>query len=1161
MEQGLEPGQVLVVTYTEAATKELRGRIRQRIKDALDLLDGLSNSDSLLTELCCVRWAKRQHQARQQLDLALKAFDTAAIFTIHGFCLRSLQDHAFESGARFDTELVTSQQELLQEIVQDFWRIQFFGTESDLLPAALQRGYSVPSLVAFARELTGSTSNQIQPVYLQEEAETLKNTTADLFREICRLWQDQRADIISLIREHKGLSRAADQYRADQLDELFGQMDNYTDRNQPAGLFQGFEKFCSSGIRRGTKSTGTMPEHALFQLCEQLLQQTERRLTLLKGALLFYCQQQLPIRKQQQNIRLFDDLLADLYAALCRPQQGELLAGLLRRRYQAALIDEFQDTDPIQYAIFNRIYAQTDCPLFLIGDPKQAIYSFRGADIFAYLQAATEVTPERRHTLTRNWRSVPTLLDAFNLLFGITRPFLFEEVCYQPVTAGHEQPPMQIAEPDSAAPLQLMLVSEDNLSSGKANRMIPATVTREISLLLAAQSAFIDNRPVQPSDIAVIVRTNQQARDIRDALVLNGIPAVLRGDASIFASNEAEEVSTVMQSLLDPGNESLIRAALVTAALGKTGNDIDALQDDEAVWDGIVLRFREYHQLWHERGFMVMSRVLLTQEKIRERLLRYPDGERRLTNLLHCFELIHACSIETGAGMAGLTRWFCEQVANPSTGEEFELRLDTDDQAVRVLTVHVSKGLEFPIVFCPYLWNGIAGNNDIISFHQGGKLIRDYGSDEYEQHRGLANRELLAENLRLFYVAVTRARYRCYLYTGKFEARGRGNHPGSSALAYLLHSDEQLRLSTNLPHDLQQQYAALSKDLLTRQLQQLVDRSKGSIHLQQVADTELETPRYRRISPAVQLQCRTFQGEIRHDWRVTSFSSFAAGDSRIHELPDRDRTTSHQEVARLSADREQTSATGIFSFPKGAQAGTCIHALFEELDFSSCSVQKISGIVSKKLTLYGYDAGWLPILRQLVQNVLATPLPGVSGGFRLQDLKYNSWLTELEFFMPLQPITVELLNRSLKKYLGNQEPVDLATVLAALSFKPVRGMVRGFMDMVFEHGQRYYLLDWKSNHLGNSPEDYDQSAMKAEMEQNLYPLQYLLYTVALHRYLQMRLPDYSYAEHFGGVYYLFVRGMHPDHEQPYGIFYDRPDQCLIETLTETLTGTQLAEGL
>jgi exodeoxyribonuclease V beta subunit len=284
----------------------------------------------------------------------------------------------------------------------------------------------------------------------------------------------------------------------------------------------------------------------------------------------------------------------------------------------------------------------------------------------------------------------------------------------------------------------------------------------------------------------------------------------MRSDRSIFSTDEAREVCILLGALADPGSEAKIRAALVTDILGRSGNDIAGLLEDEERWEKFLENFRDYHQLWQERGFMVMSQSLMAREEVRGRLLRRSDGERRLTNLLHCFEVIHQAAHERGLGIEGLITWFGERVSGGEEADEYQIRLETDEKMVKIVTVHVSKGLEYPVVFCPFMWGGIRGNDEVITFHDDFNMVKDFGSPAYELHRGLAQKESLAESLRLLYVALTRAKFRCYLLGGKVVGRKGINEPETSALAYLLHASDVVKGSDEVVGLLAKEVGALS---------------------------------------------------------------------------------------------------------------------------------------------------------------------------------------------------------------------------------------------------------------------------------------------------------------------------------------------------------------
>jgi len=983
------------------------------------------------------------------------------------------------------------------------------------------------------------------------------------YEKVRKGWRKNKRQIEDIIRKDKGLSRAADKYKDDLLPDLFAGMDSLIAGDDPFDLFPGFRKFTTSGIADGKKPTGTAPVHPFFGICEELQKNVERRLLALRGELVQFCRERLPIRKRQSNVRFFDDLLNDLYQALCG-ESGEALAANLRGTYQAALIDEFQDTDPVQYDIFRKIYAATDCPLFLIGDPKQAIYSFRGADIFAYMEAAADVAEDKRFTLTGNWRSTPRLLTAFNTIFtNGANSFVYDKITYHPVT-----PAKAMGEKDSVKPLLLaagespplqvwcMPPGEDGepINVTKANEIIPRAVAAEIARLLqegAEGAAKIGDHPVLPEDIAVIVRSHRQAGYIQEALRNLRIPTVVQSDMSIFATDQAREICTLLNALADPGSESKVRAALVTDILGRSGDDIALLLDDERAWEDCLEKFREYHQTWLSRGFMVMTQSMLAGEGVRGRLLRHSDGERRLTNLLHCFELIHRKAHEQKPGIEGLVTWFGERVSAEDEAEEYQIRLETDEKAVKIVTVHVSKGLEYPVVFCLFLWGGVRDSDEVVTFHDGFAMIKDFGSPSYDQNRKVAQRETLAENLRLLYVALTRAKCRCYLCAGAINSASKKNRPETSSVAYLFHATAETRMSEDPVGRLADEVKGLNAQEMQNQLQALQEKEEKAISVVPLPESVSAVPYAPFQNEGMPLANRKFSGAIRSDWRVASFTSFASHEAAAIEQPDRDEINAGMETPG-PMDVEAPEGPSIFTFPRGAQAGIFFHEIFEKLDFAGSSPEAVRSLAEKGLEKFGYDKEWLPHVCDAVNSVITTPLAASEGSFKLAGIKQGSWISELDFYFPLRVINSDRMIALLRKWGRLYTAADMTKVCASLRFRPVRGMVRGFMDMVFEHGGKYYLVDWKSNHLGYRVEDYGRKALKAAMEQNLYPLQYLLYTVALNRYFSLRVRGYDYATHFGGVLYVFLRGVSPDRGEEFGFFRDIPPVEMIDELTKGL---------
>ncbi|HDP79631.1 MAG TPA: exodeoxyribonuclease V subunit beta, partial [Spirochaetes bacterium] len=554
-----------------------------------------------------------------------------------------------------------------------------------------------------------------------------------------------------------------------------------------------------------------------------------------------------------------------------------------------------------------------------------------------------------------------------------------------------------------------------------------------------------------------------------------------------------------------------------------------------------------YRERWLENGFMYMFRGLVEGEKVHEKLLGRAGGERSMTNLLHLAELLHRREAEEGSGMEGLIAWMVERRENPEgKNEEEETRLETDEDTVKLITLHRSKGLQYPVVFCPYLWGKVRADEGDITFHPGGEdgeksfgLTLDIGSADLDSHRKKALLEDLAESVRLMYVGLTRAQCRCYLAWGAI------NTSELSAPAYVFHRMPDMGQDDVV--DLLPAHIKKMDDTGMRaDLGALQRASGGSL---KVTDIPLEetapAPAPSAVPPA--LSFRPFTGEIKRDWMISSYTSLAAGAPHGEEARDHDAGTADgPSAAAETADR------GIFGFPAGAASGIFMHDIFEKLDFTA-GEEVVAALVKEKAERYGIDPGWADAIIAMVLRVLETPLDR-GAGFRLKDLGRADRLNELEFYFPLNAVIEPAVLSAVFARFGSSAGEGYGRSLERLNFSPRRGFMRGFIDMVFRRENKYYLLDWKSNLLGRQKGDYGPENLRRAMTQHHYDLQYHLYTVALHRYLKTRLRDYRYDEHFGGVYYLFLRGVEADEAETRGIFYDRPAGELVEALSRYLEG-------
>jgi exodeoxyribonuclease V beta subunit len=911
--------------------------------------------------------------------------------------------------------------------------------------------------------------------------------------------------------------------------------------------------------------------HELVQACDALKAEHQRLCAALdaavlrfKLALLDYVRAELPRRSAEQRQLSFDDLLSRLLAALTGPA-GAALARAIRRRYPTALIDEFQDTDPVQLGIFERIYSAPNTSLFLIGDPKQAIYSFRGADVFSYVRAARSTGAERHYTMTTNYRSDPSLVQAVNHLFQSCRhPFLLPDIFFEPVHARPgAQDVLRHADGSNGSGLEILLAESSEaapLDKSWVTTELPALIAREIAATLAGSVTTSKGR-LKPGDIAVLTRTNDQAFQIQAALRSIQVASVVLGDKSVYDSAEALDLERVLRAVVEPTNARLIRAALTTDLVGLNANQLASLDDDDTEWESWLAAFQGFGSTWSQTGFVHMCRQLLSRHGIEQRLLGLADGERRMTNLLQLIELLHEASVRGHLGPSGVVQFLVQQRRGEQIGMEADaaqIRLESDADAVKITTMHRSKGLEYPVVYCPYLWYGtllFPSDEQAPKLHTAdGRLVMDLGSPEREEHAARASFEALAENLRLAYVALTRARHRCTVVWGRIQ-----RWYATSSLGYLLHP---LPVSDTVPDVplIRSHLSQLSDGALLADLDRLCASApiRRRSALAPVSPASAPEP---AIAPAL-LGARQPARRIDDRHRISSFSALTshAPAEAEEQIRDHDASAAPPQPAELEPEGPSLRLAG---FPRGAKAGSFFHDVLEHYDFTSPRPLVLRELVEARLLDYRYPIDvWREPVCEHLYAVLDTPLanPDAGPAVRLADVPSRSRLSELEFCLPVggrtpgrepRALSAPDLARVFREHPSAALAGEYAARVGRLGFVPLRGYLRGFIDLVFRHDERYFLVDYKANHLGDHAADYSPRALSEAMLRGQYFLQYHLYALALHRYLGRRLRGYDFARHFGGVYYLFIKGMGPGLGSS-GVFFEKPPLGRLDALSRLL---------
>ena len=1115
LERQLEVEQILVMTFTRAATEELKGRIATLLRQVLEGWDQLDSGDPLFAQLTS---HFSRDEALPRIARALLHLDEAAIYTIHGFCKRVLTQQAFQSGISFNPTMEANTQQIELEAVRDWYR-RLAADSASHLAIAVQWPTPESFLRAFARLVCSTISaqssdpSQLRRDYLAHKQQTLTALQGS---------ETQLADL--LIDHHKQREQRQQEWQL--LLAWCSEAESLTPMPAEAAAFLDGRRF--GKVNRPLLQQLLAPAITLRTLAaniEDEIQTAERYAIVNAG--ISEIRRDIATAKQRQQLLNFDDLISQLATALHAPS-GPQLAETLRGLYPVALVDEFQDTDPTQYSILDLIYRGEESALYMIGDPKQAIYAFRGGDVFAYLQA--RLGADQQWQMGINWRSSSAMIGGYNRLFSrpADHPSVFGfGIDYHAVAASPhaDATPLHDAGRDSA--LQLIYFPyQDEFRDSRAKEpvmkqefcpVIAHWCAAEIGRLLGAP-ARLGESPIQEHDIAILVRDRREAGYMQTALQQQGLASVyLSTRDNLFASTEALELVTLLRGIIELENERLFTAALSTRYMGLDAQALLQLRDSEQQWEHYYDTLAELRILWLQHGFMAMALQCL------HRFSR-PDPaqhERSLTNMLHLFELLQQAS-QRHRLPRQLLSWLQNQCDAPIPLSEAELRLESDANLIRIVTQHGCKGLEYPIVFIPFA----SRYKDPIRFGNTINEVLEYHDrDSYQPQAQLGyttdaalltREEGHAETIRLLYVAITRARSRCYLCATPFkgyEGSPLGATLGLTAGAELLDG-----------------------------MQQLVARSSGTIQLLEVDTTANAVP---PLSPPplapMPLSAAPFNGTIERNWWLSSFTALTHNLSQGGiSQPDRDQLST---ITIEGSATTPPAPLGLrFTLTKGAATGNLLHDTLEQTDFSR---PLWATTLVRPLARFGAlaDADQ-PQLIQWLDEVVATPLLGANETTapRLADLDWGTTLRETEFYFPLQQLQISALQQLLSHHRG--EPATLAP----LSRRQLQGMMHGFIDLIFEWQGRYYVADYKSNWLGDGYDAYQPHALEQDMRRHNYDLQYLIYSLALHRYLQRRLPDYAPEQHLGGVYYLYLRGMHP--QQQGGVYYHPLSPALLQQLDQ-----------
>ncbi len=1145
VEKHLEVRQILVMTFTRAATQELRERIRERLAAAAliaadpgRVVSGKAE-DQLTAEIIkrASRDEPRTEIARRLRDAAAR-MDEATISTIHAFAQVAARENAFDSALPFDRGTQVDDREVRHQAITDYWRSRVIGRAPQHAARMLEVWDSPRALIDMLEPLLDRPY-----AGLPADAQLVERLRATWLQDAEKLHElIAWAEVEGHLWKGRALQKAVSEYGGS------------------GGLIQAL----ADGITGGEREYPFVPEWIIklstpeevaklvkkggiedfrpyeLELVQLMAQAIRLHVKLMLNDALLAVQAHINERKQAARQFSFADMIEALHQAIMDPQRGSVLCNALFETWPHALVDEFQDTDPLQYDILRRVYKGRDAgSLTMIGDPKQAIYSFRGGDVFAYLKAAQDAAA--CYHLDTNFRSTQAVLDGVQALFSGAGaqtqegPFLIPQIRFSPVAGGRRQGDRVIHVDGRPLPaFNIWPLSDDEPIKTPIARqqLLEATVAEICRLLGGSVDARIvskdeESRAVCAGDIAVLVNTNSDATEVQRRLAARGVASVCMHNSSVFASEQATDLLLLLRAADSAAHPESLRAALATPLLGRRLSDLLAMSDDLDQWQAEVAMFQSAHEAWRTRGVLAMIEPLL--QKAAPRILSADDGERRMTNYLQLAELLAEAEAQTfGAG--GLIRWLSEQINAPQADADGQqLRLESDEELVRIATVHKVKGLQYGIVFLPFA--PFMKTRSISApwlYHEEDEAF--FGLDE--QSKFAAQKEALAERLRLLYVALTRAEQACYFGWGYI------NETDRSALAWLLNGQD-----TGLDAD-----ECLAR--LTDCVKRAGGTSGGVMALLPLPDPLRADERIGQGAiPA---------GETRLDlpvrrapWSVLSFSRMVAGGSHW--------------AARAGSDDESQDQLPVGSIDRsdiplrGAAFGTAVHEMLEVADARSWPQPGGSVYADQQAFVARYlrNAG-LPLGEGLERTVLLdsicmmigctvhTPLPHIGP---LASVEQDRQLVEMEFYMRLGGPSMEGCIQFLRQHGYGADLSSERTQQRLL------GLMNGYVDLIVEVDGRFWVIDYKTNDLGGAKAAYDHGAMSRAVERGHYDLQYLIYLVALHRHLGRTLPEYEPARHLGGAQYLFLRGMN-GLDSSTGVFVDSPEAGFVEALSGFFDGVE-----
>lgn len=1054
LEKELRISEILLVTFTEAAAAELKERTMKFLYLGLKEVQQPGSSGDETIQYIISNCTLEDNKIKDRLQYALQYIDEASICTIHSFCLRILIEFAFETGQTFGKELLSDISDILDLELNKMFRYKVSVIKK------IMKGLKADLLNAVNNELAGkSFYTPMSKEALEENYKHIQIRVEELKLKLIQYFDEAKLEEMRYVLDNEKIKYITNEAQkakiraqlvnAEKCVELFASGSNSFQKH--------FEKYKQAfdvwyDELKEIDSDNYLLSQLIHSYAEEVAGKVEQKIA-------------------EKNVLTFNDIISKLHEVRDKKQ----LIQHIGSKFKAVFVDEFQDTDQQQYEIFNSFFElnNSETILFYIGDPKQSIYGWRKADLDTYRFARRQAN--HLHEMNRNYRSSVRFISAINAFYGQRS---IDTLNYIQVDAfeKNNQPGLLC----NGQPFPTISI---NKTIQNKNTIVEA-MGKWLNFIFSGTLTLNQNK-IRPSDLAILVRTNQEAKKVKSVLARLNIPSVTFNEEKVFDTQEAEELKLILEAILEI-SISKINRALLTRIIGFKYDEINQVNLDE-----LLDFFYDCKVIWKQRGISKMLYKVLDYFDVIQNNINSIHGLQLLTNTRQMIDILAQKTAENNLTVIETYRFLRDQIQQKNIAaqdQSYTQSIESDEDAVKILTIHKSKGLEFPLVMIPFM-SIKAEERSKMTFTNFKVQAKNEDRNQYYyaikgtlgDNLPLFIDEVKAENDRLLYVALTRAKYNAFIFSRKSD----------NMLHKYIKSIEERKVSSEL------------------------------IEIKSYDDNAI---------PKASSNYKAADRQI----NLKSLKAFTLADHNYHKLSFSSLSEKHEYQQKPNDNNFDAETYEYFIFkqlPKGAMIGNMLHDIFEFSDFESSDTSRLRNLIRISASkffpsLLESDRSdyFLDNLIQLYQQVVHHAIKSRST-FQLKDLSLRKRINELEFNFSLphdfNPIA---LNSALVKSKSDGRSIQSRSDY-------VKGMMNGFIDLFFEYEGKYYILDWKSNFLGDHPDYYRPTELLKAMNENNYHLQYLIYAVAIRKYLSLKITDFDFDRDFGAVIYVFLRGVHPDYPE------------------------------